>query len=31
LGYPDTGAPRTEPENATAYRDNITNHDLMAR
>jgi prepilin-type N-terminal cleavage/methylation domain-containing protein len=30
-GFPDTGAPRTEPQNATAYRDNITNHDLIAR
>jgi prepilin-type N-terminal cleavage/methylation domain-containing protein len=29
--FPTVGAPRTEPENANAYRDNITNHDLMAR
>ena len=29
--FPNVGTPRTEPENATAYRDNITNHDLMAR
>lgn len=30
-GFPATGGPRTEPENASAYRDNITNHELMAR
>jgi len=29
--FPNAGAPRTEPENANAYRDNITNHSLMAR
>jgi len=29
--FPTAGAPRTEPENANAYRDNITNHSLMAR
>ncbi|MEI6882573.1 MAG: type II secretion system protein [Bacteroidota bacterium] len=29
--FPNAGAPRTEAENANAYLDNITNHDLMAR